>query len=183
MSSPLSNKQKKLLVQLARSAFNLVGAKLRGKAEPSPYPPLTAHRSLSGGSLQDDLDALARNGSNACFETWRHEQISLACGKHGLRLCSQDDYKTVEAHFQKLLGRDDQAFKAYLREESNPQRVWLHNIKAACAKWGFELGYAETLCRRIHRVALADAPPDVLRKILFTLNNRGQSRKRHQEAA
>ena len=194
--SALTNKQKFVLAQMARRAFNLEGAKMRGRhLTPALSPRGGEGETVSasagvfcGGrheTLQEALRALAANGgSDGCFETWRHEpQVKLACGKNGLRLCSQLDYKAVERHFQQLLGEDGRAFKADQRWQSEPRRQAESILVKACARHGFHLSYADAICRSVHGMSLDDAETPVIWKVIYTVNNRGGKRKRAALAA
>lgn len=165
--SALNHQQKRTLAQLARRAFNHVGARVRGATVP-PTP----------GDRQADLDLLAASGTSKAFDAWRQEHVADACGKAGLRLCSQLDYKVVEGHFLELLGQHGRAFNAHMQAQSEPRRQMEHLVVAACKKWGFHLSYAESICRTIHRVNLNDATPEVLRLVMITIHARGAAKAR-----
>jgi hypothetical protein len=180
--SALSNKQKWILSAMAERAFRLIGAKVRGSFRTGTGD--EAKGPFAAGqfaTLQETLDALAANGSAACLETWRHEQVRLAVGKGGLRLCDQLDYSKVEAHFQALLGEDGKALKADVRSASESRRQMEYNVDAACQRWGFQLSYAEAICRAAHHVSLQEADARTLRMVLYTINNRGAARRRKQQ--
>jgi hypothetical protein len=188
--SELSRKQKRELSQKFERAFRLEAARLRGAGRVAAEGNFTAG---SYATLQEALEAMCLNGSNACLETWRHEQVAIACGKHGLRLCSQQDYNPVLAHVEKLLGEDGKSFKADVRGggEAEARRQARHNIAAALRRWGLHPNYAEAICRNVHKVELDDATSAVLMRVLYTINNRGAKKTRetrsnapcpHQEA-
>lgn len=85
----LSLKQKSALCQLARQAF-------------------------------DRLDALGLvdapgAGVSARFAAWRAEQQAEAVGIASLRDCGNAHYRSLRAHFNALLGRDDVAFQDLTR--------------------------------------------------------------------
>lgn len=150
--STLNNNQKTRLAMLASRAFNLLGAQARGRGE-------------------------AWDQSAVAFKAWRHEEVAKACGKAGLRCCSQLDYKAVEAHFLNLLpGQAGQAFNAQVKShtEAERQQQWL--IVAACERWGYHLSFAEALCQAIHKKPLADADARILRLVLITVNKRGAAK-------
>lgn len=177
---------------LARRAFNLEGARARGQRQDHLTPALSPRggegetvSTLTGifaigrfPSLQDALNALAANGSEACFTTWRHEQVKLAVGKNGLRLCSQLDYQGLRRHFLHLLGEDGQALKADLRHQSEPTRQARAVLAKALQRWGFHSSYAEAICRNQYKVELDDATPKQIWQIVYTVNKRGAKRKR-----
>lgn len=155
---------------LARRAFNVVGARVRAmRVAPQP-----------GSSLQADMELLAASGTSAAFDTWRHAQVVRACGKDGLRLCSQLDFNAVKGHFLWLIGEDGHALNAHMRAETEQRRQFEHLIVIACTRWGFHLSYAENLCRSIHRVNLNDADARVLRLVMITVNARGAAKAKKQ---
>lgn len=124
-----------------------------------------------GEPLRPSAETLAR---------WRHEQVQIACGKRGLRCCSQADYKAVEAHFLNLLGRTRPAFRAAQESytESRRQAAW--KVLRCVEKWaahGITLAYAEALSRRIHKCPLQDASEKQLWQIKFTLDAEGRRRR------
>lgn len=151
MSAPLSNHQKAHLAQLARRAFNLESARARGRGETPP----------------------------ADFTAWRHEHVARACGRAGLRCCSQDNYKEVEAHFLDLLGQPARAFDAHVRGATNDRRIWEFKLLEACQQFGFHIAYADTICRRQnHGAGLDDVGTNILRNLFFTIRNRGLKKDR-----
>jgi hypothetical protein len=159
MSAPLSNKQKSYLSQLSDRAFNRAAAVARGRGE----------------SPADDKDAR---------DQYRHEEVTKACGKLGLRCCSQDDYKRVEAHFLNLLGEVGKAFNAHVDAETEPRRVVEAKIVGACEEFGFHLSYAEAICRsQNHGQGLCDVPVNRLWNIFYTVRNRGLGRRKKERMA
>lgn len=171
--SALSIKQKVYLAQLALRAFHREGAQARGAG--ANANPQSAH------NLQAALASLAAEGSNKAFEEWRHQQVARACGKQGLRCCSQLDYKTVEAHFLHLLGEDGRALNALVRAEEEPRRQAEAVLVKTCLKWGFQLAYADALCRGIHKMPLNDAPPQIIWQVVYTVENRGRIKARKEK--
>lgn len=162
MSAPLSNKQKAWLSQLSNRAFNRQGALARGRQE----------------YFYDDLPA------SVAAEKFRHAQVALATGKLGLRCCSQDDYKLVEAHFQELLGNHGQAFKAQVKAATETRRLVEFKIAEACREFGFNISYANKICTAQNKGAtLEEVDEKKLWQIFYTLRNRGNARKQHQHAA
>lgn len=152
--SALSNGQKAYLSQLSDRAFNRLAALAHGRGE--------------------ELDS-----STAARAKFRHEQVAEACGKLGLRCCSQDDYKTVEAHFLHLLGEDGRAMKALVRGEGNPRRVVEWKITKALEALGRPISYADGICRRMyHGTALMDASDKQLWKLFYALQYQLQRSKK-----
>lgn len=84
---------------------------------------------------------------------FRHEQVARACGRLGLRCCSQDHYGAVKAHFLNLLGQPGQALAADVRgrPELNERRMILWKIKARCREYGIGIGVADGICRQMTR--------------------------------
>ena len=149
MSAPLTNDQKRILSQLARRAFNLDCAQARGR----------------GG--QPDTSTAAATGH-------RHQHVIAACGKHGLRCCSQDDYAAVKAHFQDLLGESGRALNSLMHGEGNKKRIAQYKLTQACRDAGLKLSYAAAICRTQYKCALEDASEGQLWRLMFTIKNRGR---------
>lgn len=111
-------------------------------------------------------------------DEFRHAEVILACGKAGLRCCSQDDYKHVEAHLLDLCGEPARAFNAHVAAVTQPVRQAGAVLARACREAGVELGYAAAICQRQFRCGLADANERQLWNLVFTVRNRGLARKR-----
>lgn len=166
MSAPLSNRQKGILCQLSERAFNKLGALARGRGE-----------TFYAGPDQK----LER-------EKFRHAEVAKACGKNGLRCCSQSDYKIVEAHFLELLGEHGRAFNAQVRAATEERRLIEHKIVEACNEFGYNIGYADTICRNqnhgkgIEEIDTASAEGlKRLWQVFFTVRNRGIARQRKEK--
>lgn len=161
MSAPLTNGQKRYLSQLSERAFRFAGAKARGRGETWP---------------EDTAKELS---------FYRHNEVAKACQKVGLRCCSQDDYKLVEAHFLNLLNEPGKAFQAHVRATTNDERIaeWklLAEIKAA-ADVGIDRRYAEAICRRQYGCTIIEASAKQKWNLMFTIKNRA-SAKRKEKAA
>ena len=147
MSAPLDNNQKRILSQLCRRAFNRELALARGRGE--------------------KLAALSE-------ETFRHEHVAKACGKTGLRCCSQADYGAVKAHFLDLLGEHGAAFEAVHHGEGNARRVAEFKLVQACRLAGLTLAYAAKICQTQFKCSLEDATEKQIWCITFTMKNRGR---------
>jgi hypothetical protein len=121
--------------------------------------------------------AYAKAGADAdtlSADDYRHAEVARASGKLGLRCCSQDDYKIVEAHFLNLLGETGRAMTSLVRHQTNPRRVAEHKLVQACAEAKVTIGYAASICRSMFKCSLDDATPDQLWKLKFTINNRAR---------
>lgn len=151
MSAPLTNGQKRYLAQLSDRAF--------------------ARQSAIGNSQ------LAMTAARAAF---RHAQVILACHKHGLRCCSQDDYGAVKARFLHLLGEDGAAMKAHVHGASNEERVaeWklFREIEAA-RDAGLTLAYVESISRRQFGRPITDTTAKQKWALLYTVRNRAAKKR------
>jgi hypothetical protein len=105
--------------------------------------------------------------------SFRRAEVARACGKAGLRCCSQDDYGAVKGRFLDLLGRPDEALRAMVHGHpaSNQRRVVEAKIFRALNDLGQGLSYAEGICRQMTRGAesLTSAEPRTLWKVFFAL--------------
>ena len=117
-----------------------------------------------------------------CEENYRREQVGLACGKAGLRCCSQDDYGAVKGHFLNLLGETEKAFHAVHHGEGNARRVAEFKVVQTCRDAGLELAYAAKICTNMFKCSLDDASADQLWKLMFTVKNRGRKVTFREEA-
>lgn len=141
MSAPLTHGQKAYLAQLSDRAFNLLAAQARGRGE-DPAATLGAALDSQFGALGLSLADLLPSAichlpfpqltPSAQREAFRHAHVAIATGKLGLRCCSQDDYKRVEAHFLDLLGETGKALNAHLRAETNSRRQVAWKIRKRC---------------------------------------------------
>jgi len=158
--TPLTNRQKGYLAQLAMRAYNLRAAIARGARLPFDRTP----------------------------EQCRHEEVKAAVGKDGLRLCDQADYKTVEGHFLSLLNRDGRAFNAHLAAATESHRLVMHKLTDQLSLMGKSLNYAEGICRNMTRrslggLGLANLPhgkpgEKILWSILYALKyQNGEARR------
>jgi hypothetical protein len=126
----LSLAQKRVLIRLARRAWRLECARVRGLGPGAPIPD---------------------------FDAWRHDQVHAACGKLGLRLCLQSDYPWVMAHFHQLLGEDDRALRWLMAARQDPrQQAWVA-LERLMRQRSFSPNYVEAICRRVFDCDLATA--------------------------
>lgn len=156
MSAPLSHLQKRLLSQLSDRAFACVSAESDGQY------------------FYDDLPATKAR------EQFRHDQVVKACGKIGLRCCSQEDYKLVEAHFLNLCGETGKALNAHVRAVTEPRRQAEAVLNRELVAGGFNLSYAAAICQRQFRCTLADATEKQLWNLVYTVRNRAAARRREK---
>lgn len=161
MSAKLTNDQKRYLSQLSDRAFRFLGAKARGRGEVWP----------------EDI--------TANLATFRHDEVAKACGKLGLRCCSQDDYGAVKAHFLSLLGEDGRALKAHVEGANNPDRIaeWkLSQEIDAAAAVGITRRYAEEICKRQFGCTILEATTKQKWNLMFTIRNRAAAKRKGQAA-
>ena len=146
MAAPLNNGQKRILSQLAQRAYNRERALALGRGEEMTERP-------------DDF---------------RRRHVVTACGKQGLRCCSQDDYGAVKGHFLDLLGEHRQAFDAVLHGEGNARRVAEYKLIEAVQAAGLTLAYAAAICRSQFKCTLEEATSKQIWCLTFTIKNRGR---------
>ena len=158
MASPLTKDQKQTLAMLARRAFDVEGAKARGRGE-------------------------QWNGDSAHFEEWRHEHVAKACGKVGLRCCTQLDYRAVRGHFNDLLGNTRAAFEDNYAAQTEPlrqaQAVLVRELKVA----GLSINYAIAIAQRQYRCTLDDLNRNQVWSLIYTIRNRAAAKRRQPQAA
>ena len=107
-------------------------------------------------------------------DEFRQQEVVKACGKLGLRCCSQNDYGAVKGHFLNLLGETEKAFQAVHHGEGNARRVAEYKVVQACRDAGLELAYAAKICANTFKCSLDEASTDQLWKLMFTVKNRGR---------
>jgi len=115
-------------------------------------------------------------------EEFRHAEVARASGKAGLRCCSQDDYKRVEAHFLDLCGETQKAFNAHVRAETEPRRQAEAVLRRELARFALTWNYAEAICRNQNRGAvISEVSERRIWNLVYTIRNRGHARKQAQE--
>lgn len=112
------------------------------------------------------------------FDDWRRSEVVRACGKFGLRCCSQDDYGAVKSHFLSLLGRDGAALAADVRgaPAANRRRQAAWSVTNQLQRLNRPPSYAEGICRQMTRgtETLATASEGTLWKVYFALRKSAQ---------
>ncbi len=147
MSAPLTNKQKRILSQFAQRAYNRDLAIARGQ----------------GGTILETVDE------------YRRRHVAAACGKSGLRCCSQDDYGLVTAHFQDLLGESGRAMNTLVHAQGNGRRIAEYKLMQALGAARLGIGYAARICMTQFKCTLEDATEKQLWCLLFTIKNRAKT--------
>jgi hypothetical protein len=150
MSAPLTNLQKRTLSLLARRAFNRATALARGRGEQFQVK-------------EDD---------------YRHEEVIRACGKHGLRCCSQDDYQAVRSHVLDLVGEHGAAFHAQLAAGTEKRRQAEAVLVRECEKANVDLAYADRICLQQFKCCLAEASEKQIWCLVYTIRNRAAAKRR-----
>ena len=146
--SELSTEQKRKLCQLARAAWE------------------------KATDREGWLEANPEMSASAVQAAWRHYHQSQAVGRQSLRLCTQDDYLRLVAHFKKLAGDEAGAAAAQGRAELDPRRRVWHLLVQALQERNLPLSYAGAICRRQYRVGLEHATEKQLWSLLYTVKNR-----------
>lgn len=167
MSAPLTDSQKRYLAQLARAAF--------WRCTKDDV------RCTSGQASDPARTSKIVNRTSAAETDWRHEQVALACGKFGLRCCSQDDYGAVKAHFLHILKRDGAALKALVNgsAEANQRRQALWHLDKAMTALGVGRAYAEGTARRMfHGTTLDNLGTNQIWSVTKALRARASQLKR-----
>jgi hypothetical protein len=114
---------------------------------------------------------------------WRRSEVIRACGKHGLRCCSQDDYGAVKSHFLNALGRVGSALAADIRgaPAANHRRQAAWAITNQLQRMNLSRDYAASICRQMTRGAetLDTASEDNLWRVYYALRKQA-SRTAHR---
>ena len=118
--------------------------------------------------------------SEAAFAEWRHAQVRIATDGRaaGLTSATNDDFRAIIAQFQSARGEDGQAFKSHLAAATEQRRQNEFVLVREMERGGFGPAYVEKICRSAFKCTVADATPDVLLKLTFTLVNRGRAKAR-----
>ena len=196
MPAPLSLDQKRLLARLSDRAYNRLAAQARGRREDpataiqqsigvsspslSSLPSVESPQSVSPGG-RSTLHA-PRSTLHALRTAFRHHHVAAATGKLGLRCCSQDDFKSLQAHFLELLGEHSLAFNAHLQAATEPRRIAEFKVVLACKEFGYHLSYADAICQRQnHGAHLDEVSTKTLWHLFYTIRNRGLAKRRAEK--
>jgi hypothetical protein len=136
--------------------------------------PLTKSQKRYLSQLARDAWLKAPQADGQDVNSWRRDQVAAACGKWGLRCCSQDDYGAVRGHFLNLLGQPGKAFKVMVHGDpaANQRRVVEWKIMNRLTRLGEPISYGEGIIRQMTRGAesLTSAPTKTLWKVFYALN-------------
>jgi len=164
-SAPLSALQKQELCILARKAY------ARARAMGDAVNPLDDGMSES-----------------QAFETWRRLQQFAACGQGSLRLCCNNDYLTLRAHFLALAGAVRQAREVAARHATEPRQWARARLRKECDAaadvmrdaWGYAAGFL----RKRRGLDIASCDEKALWQAIFLVRRRaGQLRRQVKGAA
>lgn len=117
-----------------------------------------------------------------CFEAWRHVEQGKTVGIQSLCECTQAHYARVLAHFQSLAGHAASALRTIARDDDNDRRIALFKLREALSAAGLPESYAAAVCRRQYCCELAAASDKQLWRLVYTIRNRAQSKRRHVAA-
>lgn len=148
MSSTLSNEQKGILCQLAREAYDA-------------WPGRAAFEECN-----------AELSVSKCFEAWRRVEQGKAVGQQSLRLCAQEAFLPLRAHFKAMLGDGAGALRDHLRAAEEPRIRARWKLQQALDQRGLNEGYAAAICRRQFKCELGDASEKQLWALFYTVTNR-----------
>ena len=146
----LSNKQKAILCQLARKAWD-------------QWPEREAF-----------LDVNPDFSKSAAFEAWRRNEQLEAAGVASLKSAtSENHYLRIKAHWEDKLGHYERAAKDLLKHADEACLQVLYKIYESCAQRGLDYpGYPGAICRRQYKCALEEASEKQLWSLCYTIRNR-----------
>ncbi|MGJ8674026.1 hypothetical protein [Rubritalea sp.] len=156
---PLTPKQKSVLAQLAKTAFD---------------------HEYKYGLVDAPGDTKAKQLTN-----WRHAQQSEAVGKSSLTKCKQQDFLPLRAHFNSILGLDDKAFNDHLKslpandnadktDTKEERERKIHLIKQTLAQQTkYTLGYVIAIAKTQYKQSnLDNCTTEQLHNLWITLKER-----------
>ena len=146
----LSNKQKAILCQLAKRAWD-------------QWPEREAF-----------LDANPDFSKSAAFEAWRRNEQLEAAGVSSLKSAtSETHYLRIKAHWEDRLGHYERAAKDLLKHANEACLQVLYKVYQSCQERGLDYpGYPGAICRRQYKCALEEASEKQLWSICYTIRNR-----------
>ncbi|MBI5817441.1 MAG: hypothetical protein HZA88_00475 [Verrucomicrobia bacterium] len=131
-TAPLSNKQKGIICEVARRAFD---------------------KMLDSGALEARADLCVSRH----FKVWRRDEQFKAVSRSTLTACIQDNYKPLMAHFLNLAGEVETAMRYQESAALEPKRLASHALGEMCKKRGVTIEYANSICRQAWGCDLRDA--------------------------
>lgn len=135
----------------------------------------------------DKLNGGSRCGASA-FDTWRHQQATIAVERHGIRECRQEDFAQLKGHFLRILGQPAMADRMQTRAELEPRRVAAWKLRHECEAVADVISNAESYVASIARArfkvrSIDDLNEKQLWVLLFDLRRNAQRRRAKARAA
>ena len=146
--APLSIEQKRIVAQHARAAYER-------------WPGRENFERANDGLSKTEI-----------FNSWRHVEQGNAVGIQSLLECTQAHYGRLVAHFQAMLGNTAAATRTLARDADNDRRIARYKLDEALRERGLREEYAAAICRRQYRCELADANPQQVWRLVYTIRNR-----------
>ncbi|MDR2982338.1 MAG: hypothetical protein LBV12_08850 [Puniceicoccales bacterium] len=162
----LSISQIKSLSIMARHAFDSL--------KPDQLESIIAQASEAA----DDPFGVSRSKA---FDWWRHQQQLEVTGRASLKNMVNEDFNKLKARYLFIQGNVKGSLLSDIAatEEDCRQLRWL--IQQACGEYDLAWpGYAETVCKSKSGHSLEHASADVLKQVLYTINNRGRHSNRRK---
>ena len=130
----------------------------------------------------DRLCTRGELGDTAEFDAWRHEQAMQVVERPGLRLCRNEDYLLLRAHFMRILGHEEQAGRMEARAAMEPRSWAIARLRAECRQAADVLpkawDYATGFIRNKRKVSIEDADERTIWHAIYTVRRRVQQLRR-----
>jgi len=114
---------------------------------------------------------------------WRKEQQRQHFGLESLTTATQAQYADIKSHFEALAGETGRAFNTALRGQDNDRRVARWKLNEALKAAQLSPAYAQAICKTQYHCTLDEADKDQLWRLVYTIKNRGNARKRSAAAS
>lgn len=136
------------------------------------------------------LDANPELSATAVADAWRRVQQGEVLGlpRQSLREATQADFPALMAHFLGLREQwsqgtpGAQSLRWAARAATDGSRRALHVLRRELKAAGLHEEYAQSICRRQHRLSLAEASERQVWGIVYTVRNRAAARRRRAAA-
>ncbi len=117
------------------------------------------------------------------FNTWRHEQVLIACGRPGLRDAENKHYSAIASRFASLAGEEGQAFEHQLRDQTNERRQLEWSLVRELERAALPQSFAEAISRDRWGGHVSDLTVEQLKMCLMTVKARVRSKLRKDQEA
>ena len=118
------------------------------------------------------------------FDEWRHRQCMITVERAGLTDCRNEDYLPLRAHFQALLGNEEQAAADWMKHEEEPRSWAMHKLdwecRAAAEVMPEAKRYAAGFVRNKRNVELSEADDKTLWHAMYVVRRRAQQLRKQQ---